>query len=73
MTHLTARQSEVVATIRRLTKQHGYPPTMRELGDALGITSPNGILCHLNALRAKGELTWTNGKSRTLRLTPTTP
>jgi repressor LexA len=68
MNQPTDRQAEVLATIKRLIKERGYPPTVAELMAALDIASPTGVTCHLKALRAKGKLTWQDGKSRTLRL-----
>jgi repressor LexA len=65
---LAPRQRDVVAAIRRLAKEHGYPPTIRELGDDLGITTPNGVKQHLRLLARKGWVTWEEGKARTLRL-----
>lgn len=64
----TKRQREVVDVIRRLTKQMGYPPTIRELADELGLRGPNAVKNHLNPLRRKGWVTWQDGKFRTLRV-----
>jgi repressor LexA len=69
----TERQNEVLAAIESFIRENGYSPTIRELSNRLGVKSVNGIQGQLNALRVKGRVTWTNGKSRTLRLTPTTP
>jgi SOS-response transcriptional repressor LexA len=44
----------VLRTIRALAIQLGYPPTLRELGQALGIRSTNGVTDHLNALERRG-------------------
>jgi repressor LexA len=57
VTHgLTARQIEVRDTIARLTAERGYAPTLRELGDALGMTSTNAVNDHLVALERKGAI-----------------
>lgn len=61
----TARQLEVLRAIA----SESPPPTIRELGDKLGLTSTNGVQDHLNALRARGLVEWTPLKSRGLRLT----
>ena len=66
---VTARQLEVLRTIAAETKARGYAPTLRELGDALGITSANGVADHLHALKRKGLVTHDSKKSCTLRLT----
>lgn len=67
---LTARQLEVLRWIADSTESHGYAPTIREIGDALGIVSTNGVVDHLKALARKGAVTSSPIKSRTLRVTP---
>lgn len=70
---ITTRQAEVLSTIDELTIKLGHPPTFRELAKQLGISSPNGILCHLRSLRAKELVSWDVGCNRTLRcVKPTT-
>jgi hypothetical protein len=66
---LAPRQREVLAAIESATAERGYPPTLRELGAALGISSTNGVYDHLRALRRKGAITWDPTKARTLRVT----
>lgn len=56
---LTKRQSLILCAIVKHIADHGYPPSIRDLCDEFGIRSPQGIRCHLNALRAKGVLSWT--------------
>ena len=51
---LTPRQRLVLDTIRQRLKLTGRPPTLRELGEALGIASTNGVRDHLKALEDKG-------------------
>ncbi|MBI4342769.1 MAG: hypothetical protein HY599_05330, partial [Candidatus Omnitrophica bacterium] len=53
---LTKRQHTVLDTIRAWIKQHGYPPTIRELGKLLGIKSLRGVTTHLDAIAKKGFL-----------------
>jgi repressor LexA len=55
-TTLTPRQAEVLAAIKRFQDEHGYCPTIRELGELLTITSSNGVASHLRALEKKGAL-----------------
>jgi repressor LexA len=64
----TERQRLVLAFIELHIRQHGFPPTIREIGRHLGIKSTNGVNDHLNALQRKGFLTRAEGKSRTLQL-----
>ena len=53
---LTQRQQRVVETIQAWIKEHGFPPTIRELGKQLGIKSLRGVTTHLDALVRKGRL-----------------
>jgi repressor LexA len=53
---LTARQNAIVAFLREQLSERGYGPTVREIGARFGITSPNGVMCHLKALEKKGVI-----------------
>jgi repressor LexA len=66
MTELTDRQLEVLRFIARQIDEAGYPPTIREIGEALDIRSTNGVNDHLKALERKGFLTRDRVKSRAL-------
>ena len=68
MQKLTARQKAVLEYISDSIHARGYPPTLREIGNHLGIRSTNGVNDHLRALERKGYLTREDMKSRTLRL-----
>jgi SOS-response transcriptional repressor LexA len=65
---LTERQVKVLRFIERSVSSTGYPPTIREIGNAFGIKSTNGVNDHLRALMRKGYLAKEAGKSRTLTL-----
>lgn len=65
---LSARQQEVVGAIRTLTAEHGYPPTVRELCQALGLRSTATMHVYLQVLRTKGVLRPANKRTRTLVL-----
>lgn len=65
---LTKRQQECLDAIRVSIERHGYPPTVRELCDTLGIDSPNGIACHLDALQRKGWIKRDGETARGIRL-----
>jgi repressor LexA len=71
MQKLTARQRAVLEYISSSIDTRGYPPTLREIGNHLGIRSTNGVNDHLRALERKGYLTREDMKSRTLRLMKT--
>ena len=64
----TERQAEVLNFVATHIKERGYAPTLREIGEALGIKSTNGVADHLQRLARKGYVTWTPGAARTLRL-----
>ncbi len=53
---LTARQRLVLETIRAAVEARGYPPSMREIGEAVGLTSPSSVKHQLTALERKGYL-----------------
>lgn len=53
---LTTRQHTVLDAIRKWIREHGYPPTIRELGKMLGIKSLRGVTTHLDAIAKKGFL-----------------
>ncbi len=56
MVALSPRQSDVLDFIASTIEQRGIPPTYREIGDALGIRSTNGVADHVKALIRKGYL-----------------
>lgn len=64
---LTKRQRQVYECIVGFCETCGYGPTIREIATALGISSPNGVVCHLVVLKARGWITWSRGRSRTIR------
>lgn len=53
---LTKRQQAVLAVIRSSIADRGYPPSVREIGDAVGLTSPSSVAHQLRALESKGML-----------------
>ncbi len=53
---LTKRQQTVLEAIRGWIREHGYPPTIRELGKQLSIKSLRGVTTHLDAIAKKGFL-----------------
>ena len=61
---LTERQEKVVSTIQFWIKEHGFPPTIRELRGPLGIKSLRGVTTHLDALAKKGVLMRKRGARR---------
>jgi repressor LexA len=55
-TGLTPRQQRVLATIRDALEQRGYPPSMREIGKSVGLTSSSSVAHQLKVLEEKGFL-----------------
>jgi repressor LexA len=55
-TTLTPRQREILEMIEQHMRDHGYPPSVREIGEAVGLTSPSTVHAHLNALQRRGYL-----------------
>lgn len=53
---LTARQQAVLDVIRRSIAERGYPPSVREIGEEVGLTSPSSVAHQLRALERKGLL-----------------
>src|SRR5215216_1955272 len=67
MQGLTKRQEQTLDFIRSSIEDRGYPPTLREIGEHMGIRSTNGVNDHLKALEKKGYLEREDLKSRALR------
>ncbi|HXF81453.1 MAG TPA: transcriptional repressor LexA [bacterium] len=65
---LTRRQKEILTFIQRYTEAHGYPPSVREIGQALGLTSSSTVHSHLTALEKKGYLRRDPSKPRALEI-----
>jgi repressor LexA len=53
---LTAKQRQIFDFISRYIQEKGYPPAIRDIGEHFGIVSPNGVMCHLKALKSKGYI-----------------
>lgn len=53
---LTTRQKRILEMIRSSVHERGYPPTMREIGEAVGLTSTSSVKHQLQALETKGYL-----------------
>jgi repressor LexA len=66
---LTARQRLVLETIRDAVERRGYPPSMREIGEAVGLTSPSSVSHQLETLQRKGFLRRDPNRPRAIELT----
>ncbi|MFV0461131.1 MAG: transcriptional repressor LexA [Actinomycetales bacterium] len=65
---LTMRQRRVLDYIRRSVASRGYPPSMREIGQAVGLTSPSSVSHQLSTLERKGYLRRDPNRPRAIEL-----
>jgi repressor LexA len=65
---LTARQQEIWQYLAQYVDDHGYPPTVREIGDAVGLASPSTVHAHLANLERAGLLRRDPTKPRAIEL-----
>ena len=68
MIELTKRQQEILDFIKTFMVKHGFPPTIREIGEALDISSPATIHAHLKNLEARGVIKRNDTKNRAIEL-----
>lgn len=66
--NLTKRQQEIFDFIRRYSDSHGYPPTVRDIGRAIGLTSSSTVHAHLANLEKIGLLRRDPTKPRALEM-----
>jgi len=66
--NLTKRQREIFDFIKRYSSEHGYPPTVRDIGKAIGLTSSSTVHAHLSNLEKLGLLRRDPTKPRALEL-----
>lgn len=65
---LSARQKQIYEYIKSSLRKHGYPPTMREIGDAVGMSSLSSVAHQLNRLEDLGYIHRNKNQSRCLEL-----
>ena len=68
MDDLTKKQGEVLKFVKEFMVSHGYPPTVREIGEALGLSSPATTHSHLKGLEEKGYIRKNGSKNRAIEL-----
>jgi repressor LexA len=66
---LQERQRLILQVIEDGVREHGYPPTVREIGAAVGLCSPASVQSHLAALEAKGYIKRGPSKRRAVEVT----
>jgi repressor LexA len=65
---LSPRQREILQFIEAEARQRGYPPSVREIGEAVGLTSPSTVHSHLNTLSRLGYLRRDPSKPRAIEV-----
>ncbi|HXZ98944.1 MAG TPA: transcriptional repressor LexA [Candidatus Binatia bacterium] len=65
---LNPRQRQILDFLREHARTHAYPPTVREIGMAVGLSSSSTVQNHLNSLEAKGHIHRDPTKSRTVEV-----
>ena len=65
---LTGKQAEIYEFILSFTKDHGYPPSVREISAAVNLKSPSTVHFHMKKLEAEGYIQKDGGKTRAISL-----
>lgn len=65
---MTARQQRILEVIKEAVEARGYPPSVREIGDAVGLTSPSSVAHQLRVLEEKGFLRRDPNRPRALEV-----
>ena len=68
MEKLTDKQNVILQILKKLIAKNGYPPTVREIGEAAHLSSPATIHFHLKKLEEKGYIKKDDNKNRTLEI-----
>ncbi len=68
MQKLTGRQQQVLEAIHKIANEKGYPPTVREIGELLGLRSSCTVQRHLEALERKGYVRRDRTKARSIEI-----
>lgn len=73
MKPLTPKQQKIYDYILDFTAEHGYPPSVREIGAAVGLKSPSTVHFHLKGLEEAGVIVKAEGKTRAISLPGVSP
>ena len=68
MSKLTPKQQQIYDYILQFTNEHGYPPSVREIGAAVGLKSPSTVHFHMKGLEEAGVIVKAEGKTRAISL-----
>lgn len=63
---VTETQQKILDCYREWVERRGYPPTLREIAEAVGLKSPSTVFYHLKILKKRGYLTFDPGRPRTI-------
>lgn len=69
MSKLTCKQQQIYDYILAFSEQHGYPPSVREIAQAVDLRSPSTVHFHLKGLREAGLISQAEGKTRAITIT----
>ena len=73
MKQLTPKQQQIYDYIISFTDEHGYPPSVREIGEHVGLKSPSTVHFHLKGLQSAGMITQAAGKTRAISVNEENP
>lgn len=65
---LTSQQRRVLDFLAEYSERNGFPPTLREIGQGVGLSNVNAVRGHLSALEKKGHIARTADKARSIRI-----
>lgn len=68
MSQLTTKQQQIYKYIIAFSHEHGYPPSVREIADAVDLKSPSTVHFHLKGLRSAGLISQAEGKTRAISI-----
>lgn len=69
MSKLSPKQQQIYDYILDFSQDHGYPPSVREIAQAVGLRSPSTVHFHLRSLREAGLIAQAEGKTRAITVT----
>ncbi len=68
-TELTAKQRQILDFIKQNVSAKGYPPSVREIGQAVGLSSTSSVFSQLNEIERKGYISRDSMKTRAIEIT----
>lgn len=65
---MTSREQQIYTAIRDYMAEKGYPPSIREIGNLVGLSSSSSVHFYLQRIKRKGYITFEPNQPRTLRV-----